>query len=194
MWILGTVLGVLLFFVLLLAIPVDVVFYVEKEEEFKSRTTVKWLFGLVGKDIGGRKQKPAREKPAKEKGKKKRSIRPLLAMLRSRGFLRRVLRLFRDMLRRTKVRELKLDVRVGLSDPADTGLLFAAIGPMAGYLTAFTPLDVEVQPDFEQETLRGHFRSDIRILPIQFVLLFILFALSPTTLRALWAMAAAGRK
>ena len=194
MWILGTVLGVLLFFVLLLAIPVDVVFYVEKEEDFKSRTTVKWLFGLVGRDIGGRKQKPAVEKPAKEKGRKKRSIRPLLAMLRSRGFLRRVLRLFTDVLRRTKVRELKLDVRVGLGDPADTGLLFAAIGPMAANLTAFTPLDVEVQPDFEQATLRGHFRSDIRILPIQFVLLFILFALSPTTLRALWAMAAAGRK
>lgn len=188
MWILGTVLGVVLFFVLLLAVPVDVVFYLEKEEDFKSRTTAKWLFGLVSRDMGGKKRKPA-----KEKGKKKRSIRPLLAMLRSRGFLRRVLRLLTDVLRRTKVRDLKLDVRVGLDDPADTGLLFAAIGPMAGYLMAFTPMDVEVQPDFEQETLRGFFRSDVRIFPIRLVLPFTLFALSPTTLRALRAMAAAGR-
>ncbi len=186
MWILGTVLGVVLFFVLLLAIPVDVVFYLEKEEDFKSGTTAKWLFGLVSRDIGGRERKPT-----KRKGK--RSIRPLLAMLRSRGFLRRVLRLLTDVLRRTKVRDLKLDVRVGLDDPADTGLLFAAIGPMAGYLMAFTPMDVEVQPDFEQETLRGFFRSDVRIFPIRLVLPFTLFALSPTTLRALRAMAAAGR-
>jgi len=181
-WILATVLGIFLFFALLLAIPVDVTFRVEKSTDFKSRVRVRWLFGLIGKDISG------------EKKKRKGNIKPLLAMLRTRRFPRKLFKFARSTFPLLKVRELKLNLRVGLDDPAETGLFFAIIGPMMVYIRSLPSLDIQVEPDFEGESLRGHFRGDIRACPIQFVGLCVAFALSPTTIRAVKAMVTARRK
>ena len=187
MWVLATVLGIFLFFALLLAIPVDVTFRVEKSTDFKSRVRVRWLFGLIGKDISGEKKK-------REKEKKKGNIKPLLAVLRTRRFPRKLFKFARSTFPLLKVRELKLNLRVGLDDPAETGLLFAIIGPMMVYIRSLPLLDIQVEPDFEGESLRGHFRGDIRAFPIQFVGLCIPLALSPTTIRAIKAMVAARRR
>lgn len=190
MWILATVLGILLFFLLLLAIPVDLVFCVEKEVAFKSRVRVGWMFGLIGKDISGKKE-PKKEK---RKRKDKSNIKPLLAMFGARGFLLKLLGLVRDILRLLNIRELEVNLRVGLDDPAETGWLFALVGPALVCAKSFSALDVQVEPDFEQENLQGYCKGGFRAFPIQFVALIILFAFSPTTIRAIKAMVVARRK
>ncbi|GAI40340.1 unnamed protein product, partial [marine sediment metagenome] len=48
------------------------------------------MFGLVGMDIRGKKKEPKEERKKKE-----RNIKPLLAMLRTRGFLQRLFRFVR---------------------------------------------------------------------------------------------------
>ena len=174
MWIIATVLGILLFFVLLLVIPVDLVFCVEKDVDFKSRVRVRWMFGLIGKDIRGRKRRPE-----KEKRERKRNVKPFLAMLRTRGFLWKLSKFIKHVFQLLNVRELKLNLRVGLSDPAETGLLFAVIGPTMVCMKSFSSLDVQVEPDFEQENLRGYFKGDLRASPIRFVKPFALFVLNP---------------
>jgi len=85
-WILATVLGVFTFIILLLTIPIDLVFNIEKDVAFHPRVRVGWMFNLISKDLK-RKKKPKKEK-AKEK--RKRRIKPFIAMLRARGFLRRI--------------------------------------------------------------------------------------------------------
>ena len=191
MWILATVLGVLLFFALLLTVPVDLAFHVEKNLDFKSKVRVGWMFNLIGKDLRGKEKKPAEKKPEK---KKKRNIKPFLAMLRTRGFLWRLGRLIRDVLRVLHVHELKADLHIGLGEPATTGMLFAVIAPAMAYIGASTTLDVQVQPDFEEASLQGYFKGDLRVLPIQLLAISILFFLSPATMRALKAMVVARRK
>jgi len=188
-WIIATVLGVFLLFVLLFAIPVDLVFCVEKDVDFKSRVRVRWMFGLIGRDITSRKKRPE-----KEKKKRKGNIKPLLAMLRTRGFLQKLTKFVKHVFQLLNVRELKLNLRVGLSDPAETGFLFAVIGPAMVYVKSLSSLDVHVEPDFEQENLRGYFQGDLRASPIQFVKPFALFLFSATTIRAIKAMVAARRE
>jgi hypothetical protein len=202
-WILATVLGVLLFFVALLAIPVDVAFNLEKDEGFKPRVRVKWLFGLVGKDMGDRKKppeeerlaekKPKKEKPKKEK-KKKRNIKPVLAVLRTRGLFRKLLLFIRGVFQTLSVRHLRLSLRVGLGNPADTGLLLALIGPTMVHAAPFSKVDIQLEPDFYEASIRGHCEADIRAVPLRLVGHFLLFAVSPTTIRAIMRMLAARRK
>ena len=189
MWVAAIVIGVFLFLVLLLAIPVDLVFYLEKEVDFKPRVGVGWLFGLVEKDISGKKAKPKEEK---KKGE--RNIKPFLAMLRTRGFLQRLFRFVKDIIRVIKIHRLKLNLRVGLDDPADTGLLFAAVGPAMVYTRSFSSLDVWVEPDFNQENFRGYCKGDVRAFPIRFVPPLMFFVFSPATIRAVKAMIVARRK
>jgi hypothetical protein len=190
-WILATVLGILTFSILLLCVPVDLDFNVDRDTAFQSRVRVGWMFNLIGKDLK-RKKKPEKEKP---KGKKKkRRTKPFIAMLRARGFLRRLLRFAREVFRIAHVREFKLDLRIGLSDPAETGMLFAAIAPVLVQFRIFTPLDIQVLPDFEQTGLQGYVKGDLRIFPIQFIFVGTLFALSPATIRAVKSMVLAWRK
>ena len=194
MWILATVLGILLFFLLLLAIPVDLVFCVEKEVAFKSRVRVGWMFGLIAKDISGKKEPEKEKRKRKRKRKDKSNTKPLLAMFGAKGFLLKLLGLVRDILRLLNIRELEVNLRVGLDDPAETGLLFALVGPALVCAKSFSALDVQVEPDFEQENLQGYCKGDFRAFPIRFAGLIILFAFSPTTIRAIKAIVVARRK
>jgi len=192
-WVIGLVLGLIALFVLLLAIPVDVVFYVERDAKFRLGATVRLLFGLVKKDIGSKKRRPE-EGEALRKERPKGSIRPLVAALMTRGFPQKLLRLMRDSLRAVRVRELKARVRIGLGDPAETGILFAVLAPTVLFVRSVSSADVEVEPDFEEEKLEGYCRGDIRAIPIRFLRLLIPFFCSRTTLRAFRAMYRARRK
>ena len=49
--------GIVLVVILILSIPVEMAFDLEVPGEAKSRVRVGWLFGLVWKDIRGRKKK-----------------------------------------------------------------------------------------------------------------------------------------
>lgn len=189
MWILATVLGILILLAILLAIPVDLVFSLDKDVGFKSRARVGWLFGLVGRDIRYEKRKPDKGKRRKAK-----NIKPLLALIKTRGFLQKLFKFIRDILSRCKVHELKLNLQFGLDDPAETGLLFAAITPVLVYVDVFSSFNIQINPDFRQESLRGYSKVDIRACPIQLVLPLMLFAFSPTTIRAIKAMVKAQRK
>ena len=190
MCILGAVLGALLFLILLLSVPFDFIFEVERRGEVKGRVRVAWMFGLIGKDIRRRKRKPKEE----EKRKKRRGVRPLLAMMRCRGFVRKLFRFIRDVLRRLQIRELKLDLTVGLGDPAETGMLFAAIPGVMALTNSLASVDMWIRPDFAEAKLRGYLKGDLRVFPIRLVVPTILFACSPTMLRAIRAMVVARRK
>jgi hypothetical protein len=117
----------------------------------------------------------------------------VLAALRIEGFGWRLLRLARDLLRRVYVRDLSLRVRVGLDDPADTGRLWGVVGPLAAALPRPAAARVAVAPEFAREALEIDGRGSVRIVPLRLLLVLLVFALSPVTLRALHAMRAAAR-
>lgn len=188
MWVIATLLGIFLFLILLLSIPFDLAFYVEKEEAFRSRVRVKWLFGLIGKNIGGGEKKP------KPKKKRRRSLRALLEMWKARDFLPKLLRFIRDAFRLLNIRKLKIHLRIGLDDPADTGMFFAAAGPTMVFLNRLPSVDIQIEPDFERESFRGHLQGDLRIIPIKLIRPVVLLIFSVATLRAIKTMIRARRK
>jgi len=145
-----------------------------------------WLFGLVSKEITKAKKKPE-EKERVAKGKRKpRKIqaRTIFKILRTKGLLKQLKRLLRDVLRHLKIRDLRVDFRVGLDDPADTGLLFALIGPATFFLGSSRVHEIKVQPSFEDEAVfEGYLSGALKLVPIQLVIPFLKFTFSLATLR-----------
>lgn len=179
----------LLLLVVLLAIPVEVKFDLRRwEGERKSSIALVWLFGAVRLPLGSKARSKPKQPKKVEKAKDGRSrVGRLLSMLQTEGFPGRVLQLARDLFRRIRIRDLSLDTRLGLDDPADTGRLWGIVGPLFVMLPASRVMQVSVQPDFAAEVFEYQGRGHISIVPIQVLALLIAFALSPVTLRALRA-------
>jgi hypothetical protein len=194
-WILGPILGILIFLIIVLCVPVDLVFNIGKRDHIESRVRIGWLFGLIGKDISGRRKQAKVKVKVKKKKRKKRSFKPLLAVVRTRGLLKHFIRFIKDIIRRIKIRNLCVHLTLGLADPADTGFIFAAITPLVTFAGVQKPtIDINIQPDFEQENLQGYAEGGVRVYPIQFIRPLLLFIFSLTTLRAIRAIIRARRK
>lgn len=191
-------LGLLLALVIaLLAVPLTVVFSVHRTEETRGVVRIRWLFGLVRLGVRmprpdkSRKQPPAAtEKKAgpPRRKKKKRHAGRLLSLIRQRDIRSRTYRFIRDIRRATHAQDLFLRLRIGLGDPADTGRLWAIVGPVAGLAQNIRAAVVRIEPDFTDPVLEVESHGRVRLVPIQFIALAAAFVLSPTMLRAWWRM------
>ena len=178
--------GIVLFTLLVFSIPVDVAFDVGGPGAARSRMRVRWLFGLLGKEFGGRSKKPKERAPKKKK--KKRSTKPFLSLLVTNGVATGLLKLSRRLLGGVRVTHLDARLGIGLDDPADTGMLYAALWPVLVPLTYNSSARVRMELSFEEPALDLTARGLIRVFPIQMVWSVLLFALSPAGLRAMKRM------
>lgn len=184
MWVIITLASLAVILVLILCVPLDLVLRADVYGRPKFRLRLSWLFGLVSKELTGRK-KPKEKKVIEEKRKPRKRMKDakaIFAILRTRGLLKQIKRLLRDVLSSFKIRDLGADFRVGLGDPADTGLLFALIGPA----TVLFPHGIRVEPSFEDEAVfEGYSYGTLRLQPIQLVTPFVRFVFSLATLRVI---------
>ena len=194
---------------LLLLVPVDLVGRVARGgDRPEARVRVSWLFGRLQRDLfrgggrepsmaGGEEAPPAEEEEEEGKeeegeredegeGRGRSSPRIALELLRTRGFLRSLGDLLRGLSGAVQVQSLRIDLSVGLSDPADTaeafGLMMAVLMP----LEAVAPLRAEVAPSFAEERLAGSFEGRLRVVPIKTLPPLARFLLSPPAWRAGW--------
>jgi hypothetical protein len=172
--------GIIIVVILILSIPVEMAFDLEVPGEAKSRVRVGWLFGLVWKEIGRGKRKPKR--------KKRRGLKSLLSLLITRELPGKLLKLVRQIVSRVKVRQLDADLRVGLDDPADTGMLCAFMWPALVSLRSSGPVKVRIEPSFAEPALEASVHGRIRLFPIEMVGPVLCFVLSPAGLRATRSM------
>jgi hypothetical protein len=183
--------------VALLAIPVDVKFSVRWHEEFQARGIIAWMFGLVRLPIPSKTPKLSPPEPSaktrKSKPLRKRS-RDMVTMLRSEGFWPRLVRFASDLLNVIQVRMFRLRGRLGLEDPADTGRIWAFVGPLVATLAGARGTDIAIEPDFERAFLSVDGNAELRVIPIRALVVVILFIGSPATLRAAWAVIASRRR
>jgi len=186
--ILAIVLGPFFLVVLLLSVPVDLSFSYESGEGSRSRMRIGWLFGLIGKELGG-ENKGQEKKPKEMKEKRRRrNFRGPLAVFRARGFSGRLLLLARRLVRSVQVRDVDIELQVGTGDPAETGLLYGVIWPCVALArSGFSP-NIRIEPNFVEETFEGHARGAVRVYPIKLIPSLIAFALSPATFRGVRAL------
>jgi len=194
LWVIVALASLAVLAVLILCIPLEMVVRVDADGRPRFRMRLVWLFGLVSKEITKAKKKPEEERRVAEGKRKlrKRKIkaRTILEILRTRGLLRQVKGLLKDILRRLEIRDLTADITVGLGDPADTGLLFAFIGPATFFLGSSRIHDIRVQLSFEDEAVfKGYLSGAVRLLPIQMVIPLLRFVFSLATIRVVKTLA-----
>ena len=186
MWIaIATVLGLLA----VLAIPVQLAFRVERVAASSGQVTIRWLFGFVRFRIGIPLQRaPTRPEAAAARTRPTRERRAArfnaFAALRLPEFRRRVYRFAGDLLRATHMHQLFLRMRLGLGDPADTGRLWAVVGPLSALAQNLHSAEVRVEPEFMDTACEFVAQGRLRLIPLQFMALVIGFALSPATWQA----------
>ncbi len=178
--------GIVLFILLVLSIPVDIAFDVGGPGAARSKMRVGWLFGLLGKEFGRRRKKPKQR--ASKRKKKERSAKLFLSLLVTKGVAKGLLQLSMRILSGLRVRHLDARLRIGLDDPADTGMLYSALWPVLVPLTYNSSAKVRIELSFEEPALDLTARGRIRVFPIQMVWSVLLFALSPAGLRAMKRM------
>lgn len=149
-----------------------------------------WLFGLVRFRIpisGPSQAEPAPKRSTstrKSRRKTGRDTLSVLPLLRQSTFRNRVVRFAKDMFRATHGRDLYLRLRIGLGDPADTGRLWALIGPIAGIAANIESAEVHLEPEFMEPVFTIESNGTFRLIPLQLIVLTIAFILSPTILPA----------
>ena len=189
MWVVTTLASLAAVIILVLCIPLNAVLHIDVHGRPKFRVRLVWLFGLVSKEVTKGKKDPEEEKSvAKDKrkpGKRKIKARTIFQILRTKGLLKQLKRLLQDILKCLKIRDLKVNLRIGLDDPADTGLLLALIGPVTFFLGSSRVHEIRVQPSFEDEAVfEGYLSGALRLVPIQLAIPFLRFVFSLAAIRA----------
>jgi hypothetical protein len=168
--------------------PLSITFRVDVYGRPKLQVRLRWFFGLLDKELRKGKKKPEAEKEAVEEKKKPRkkraNIKLVWSLLRTRGLFRKIREFLVGILRQIKIRDLEIDCRVGLDTPADTGLLFAVVGPASVFLSSTFPERIRVQPSLVDETVfEGYLHGAVWLRPVQLAAPVLGFVFSLPALR-----------
>lgn len=183
--------SIVLLVILLFSIPVDLTFDVATDGDGRRKVKVGWLFGLVGKDLlPGKKRRPPKvKKPRKvERAKKKPDLALLIPVFRTRGLVAGVVRLVRRIFRSLRVRELDASLRLGLPDPADTGLMYGVCWPVSSFRSPSGTVRFRMEPVFEGPAFEASLQGAVRVFPAQVAANAVRFVVSPPGLRVIRLM------
>ena len=179
----------------LLAVPVVFEIDVSGENEFRGHIMLIWAFGLlrvkiarfprVAKSDSKAARKPREKKPARKSRKSGGSIQQAIG---NAEFRRRILRFLRDFWRAVHKDGLRLHLRLGLDDPANTGLLWAVLGPLSGWLMTLREASVWLEPEFRGATVALDSAGRIWFVPLRLLQLILGLVLSPTFWRGMKSM------
>lgn len=184
----------LLALTVLLAMPVTVLFRLSWPDVQENDVRLHWGFGLVRVHLPTEPSDAESAERESERTEKRRPTRPsrdkrnVWAAIQQARFRRRVLRFVGDIWTAIRKHDVRLRMRIGLGDPADTGELWGIIGPVSGMLASVRAVVIEIEPEFQDETLELAGRGRIRIVPLQLLYLAGALCLSPSIWRGVRAM------
>lgn len=184
--------------VILLAVPVTLTYQLSWEETLSARIRLHWAFGLVRADVSPDLEKSRPDTPVTARKKAGRRARSkgrktnLLAAIRQPPFRRRIYRFAADMWAAIHKRNVRLLVRLGLGDPAETGQLWAALGPLSAMFARIHDIRISIEPDFLDSRLELDSSGTIRMIPLRIAVIVIGLLLSPPVWRGIMSMRANG--
>ena len=183
--------------VILLAMPVTLTYQFSWKETPSADLRLNWAFGLVRADVSPDLAKPGPDKPeaTRKKGArrgKSTGKKNFMAAIRQAPFRRRMFRFVSDLWRTIHKKNVRLLVRLGLGDPADTGRLWAVLGPLSGMLARLRDIRVTIEPDFLDSTLEVDSSGTIRMIPLQVAIIVFGLLFSPPIWRGIMSMRRSG--
>lgn len=193
------VLVFVLFLIAVLAIPVTLTYQLSWPQDSQQDTLLEWAFGLVKVRIPVSEPKALSSAGNESKRKTRRSRDSygkrtnVLAAIRSKPFRQRIVRFIGDMWQAIHKKNVSLRVRVGLGDPADTGQLWAIVGPIAALLATVQGAAIAIVPEFSDSTFELNTAGSIRVIPLQLILVTIALLLSPPIWQGIVQMQKGGR-
>ena len=183
--------------VILLAMPVTLTYQFSWKEAPSADLRLNWAFGLVRADVSPDLAEPGPDKPQVTRKKaarrgKSTGRKNFMAAIRQAPFRRRMLRFVSDLWRTIHKKNVQLLVRLGLGDPADTGQLWAVLGPLSGMLARLRDIRVTIEPDFLDATLEVDSSGTIRMIPLQIAIIVFGLLFSPPIWRGIMSMRRSG--
>ena len=168
MWTIYIIASLLVLLVFTLCIPINIVILFSTNQKPKFTVELKWLFGLFTSKLGSHRGN-INQKP--QSRRKELGFRSIVNILNTRGLLKELFRLMKHIFNRMKFRKLVADIKIGLENPAELGLLFAFLTPFNILIRNCWPHSIIIQPNFSDETpLRGYAYGTARLLPILIVM------------------------
>jgi hypothetical protein len=169
----------------ILSIPFEIHSHIEVYEKPKFRIELKWLFGLLKKDIRAKK-KPTKKKEKEKLGEGRKWLWAAFRIIRIKGMLKELRHLVKGILNSLKIRDLRVNFKVGIDDPADTAFVVGIINsPLLFWKPSF-PHEIDIRADYEGEAiLEGYTHLTVRVLPIQIVVSLLRFLFSWSSVKAI---------
>lgn len=169
---------ILLLILALLSIPITLQFIFAWPETSSNSIRLRWAFGLVRMRFrhDGARDRPGEQSESAESPLPKRDFVPVFGERRVR---RRTIRFFSDLWGAIHKENVCLRARIGLDDPAETGQLWAVLGPLAGALSMIRSASIVLEPDFLNSVLDVDARGRIRFIPIRLIGLVLAMPFSP---------------
>lgn len=178
--------------------PLTLTYQFSWKQTLSANLRLNWAFGLVRADVSPDLAKPEAGEPeaagqkAARWGKSKGKGTNFMAAIRQTSFRRRIFRFMSDLWRAIHKKDVRLLVRLGLGDPADTGQLWAALGPLSGMLSRLRDIRIAIEPDFLDSTLEVDSSGTIRMIPLQLAIIALGLFFSPTVWRGIVLMRTSG--
>lgn len=186
--------GLLIFVLIvigLLAIPMTMTYRLSWKRSFSGDVKLRWAFGLVrtGASSDQAESKTGSAEPKAGRAARSPRRKPnVLAAIRERTFRRRIIKFFSDTWLAVRKTNVRLLIRLGLGDPADTGQLWAVIGPLTAMLASVTGVSIAVEPEFVESTFELDSSGTLRIVPLHLVYVAFALVLSPAFWRGVILM------
>ncbi|WP_395377541.1 DUF2953 domain-containing protein [Marinicella sp. W31] len=178
----------LLTLVMLLAIPISLSFKINEHSESKNKIVVRWFFGLIKFRVpltqDASPVSESRLKKSTKTGSDKRS-KKIFKLLLQKNFRHRLFEYVRDVWRSIVKQDIKLHIKTGLGDPADTGKLWGIVGPISSGLVHVHHLPVFIEPDFMYARFEINGHGTLRFIPLRIIFVSLKLFFSPVLWKGL---------
>jgi hypothetical protein len=180
----------------LLALPVEIDARFERRTAFRYAISLRALLGLVSVSWTGPAAEGAQASRRTRVSGSARTRRPrgphfFMGVLRNEGARAALLRLCMRVTGGLGLDRIELQARIGLDDPADTGLVFGAVGSVCA-LAAGPRLRLELVPDFDRPVLQWNMAVRARPRPLRLMTAVASFFTAPAVIAA-WRAPRLGR-
>jgi hypothetical protein len=170
--------------VLLCVIPIDFAFRYDSSGSPSFTFQIGWFFSLIKISPRERKAKAMEPRIPVKRKSKKRLFNIQYLRLMDKPLVLRTFCLVRDMLHCLHFKSVNAELKAGLGEPAESGMLF-------GLITCFLPIvprtyleQISIVPDFGDEpVLEGSAAGYIRLWPVEIIGVVLMFAISRPFIR-----------